>query len=217
MIAVFSVTALALGVAATASAEVVISTLANTPVGTDNAYNTNAAQGFFTGGQAEVLKSVTLELLGGDGSATVSLLSDSGFSSPGSLAENLGTINPTGGYSQYTLAAPAFTLAPDTNYWVAVAYDHTVTPDSPGPWAYLNPKPPYGSGYTATGSGFLTYLGESYDGGASWWTASSAVYGPYMVAVNAAAVPEPTGIIALLGIGGMGLISSVWRRRRAAV
>ncbi len=199
--------ALALAVLAPADAGTIISTLANPALGTDVNSETNAAQGFITGSQAQSLMNVTLELIGGNGSAVVSLLYDSGVDSPGSLAETIGTINPTGNtYAEYTLTAPAFTLAANTTYWLAVEYSHVVTPDSPGPWAFTNAAPPNGPGFTVTGSGTLGYFAGSFDGGASWYTASAYEYGPYMMGVNAAAVPEPSALVlatiaALFGIG----------------
>ncbi len=213
---------LALAVPATASADQIISTLANTPLGTDVNSETNAAQGFMTSGQAEILTSVTLELIGGNGSAVVSLLKDSGFDSPGSLAETIGTINPTGSsFAAYTLTAPAYMLAANTTYWLAVQYDHVVTPDSPGPWAYTNAAPPNGPGFTVTGSGTLGYFAGSFDGGASWYTASAYTYGPYMMQVDAVPSPEPSTLVStalsvLLGGIGMTIYKRFKRKPEAA-
>jgi len=200
--------ALALAVPATAGADTIISTLANvgSEAGTDVNAETNAAQGFIVGSQSELLQSVTLDLKAGNGTATVSILNDNGFDSPGTLALSLGTITPTGsGFAEYTVNAPsALTLLSNMTYWVAVAYDHTVSPSNPGPWAFANPLPPFGSGIPATGSGTLGPIGFSFDGGATWGTFPSATAGPYIVEVNG--VPEPSTLVSaaiavLFGIG----------------
>jgi choice-of-anchor C domain-containing protein len=45
---------------------------------------------------------------------------------------------------------------------------------------------------------------------------SPSPYGPALDNVQVVAVPEPTGLVALFGLGGMGLLGLVWRHRRAA-
>jgi hypothetical protein len=64
---------------------------------------------------------------------------------------------------------------------------------------------------------------DAYWDGTGWNTNYGDAYGdPYSFFATpvadalGASVPEPTGIVALLGLGGMGLIGLVLRRRKAA-
>jgi hypothetical protein len=66
----------------------------------------------------------------------------------------------------------------------------------------------YGWGKT---TGALDYTLETGAPGGGWDKDSD-----FNVQVFGAAVPEPVGIVALLGLGGMGLIGLVWRRRKPA-
>ncbi|MGA2620597.1 MAG: hypothetical protein ABSF26_23490 [Thermoguttaceae bacterium] len=76
------------------------------------------------------------------------------------------------------------------------------------------------SGATLTASDFQALSGGGYDGqmyseaiiadGSEDYVASTP---PSPLSIP---VPEPTGIVALLGLAGMGLIGLVWRRRAAA-
>jgi len=202
--------ALALAVPGTAGADTIISTLGNVGMeaGTDVNAETNAAEEVVMGPQSETLQSVTLDLLAGNGTATVSILNDSTSmsNSPGSLALSLGTITPTGsGYALYTLTPPSsLTLTAGTNYWVEVTYDHTVSPTAPGPWAFADPPPPFGTGVPPTGSGTTPYFAISADDGASWAVFATSVDGPYILQVNG--VPEPSTLFSatiavLFGIG----------------
>jgi hypothetical protein len=53
-------------------------------------------------------------------------------------------------------------------------------------------------------------------GGTTGWGSGNNVNSDANVQVFGNEVPEPTGIVALLGLGGMGLIGLVWRCRKAA-
>ncbi len=185
------------------SADLIISTLDNPPVGTDlGVTNTNAAMEFATGSQAETMGSVTLELLGNTGPVQVSLLANVPNFTPGATLVSIGTIDPSSSpvYNTYTLPTPAYTLAADTVYWLAVAYPYEAN-TLPGPWAYTNANPP---GYNESGTGSSVYFAISADNGATWAVGANATYGPYMFSVSS--VPEPStlclaSIAASLGIG----------------
>jgi hypothetical protein len=66
-----------------------------------------------------------------------------------------------------------------------------------------------GGGEYRISSFFDVFTELSIDGGQSWIPSQ----GPTHVDLNPC-VPEPVGLVALLGLGGMGLVGLVWRRRR---
>jgi hypothetical protein len=184
---------------------VIISTLDNPALGTDdNVTNTNVAMQFTMGSTAGQLGSVTLELFGGTGPIQVSLLNNAQPFTPGSLALNLGTIDPTvTGFSAYTLATPSpFTFAADTTYWLAVSYGFEAL-NQPGQWAFTNADPPC---YTQSGTATTLDFAISGDGGATWAVGANAAFGPYIFEINSAGVPEPSALVSasiavLFGIG----------------
>jgi hypothetical protein len=178
---------------------VIVGNLTDTPAGVDAETLTAAAQAFTTGGTAETLQDVVLELLGADneGAVDVSLFSDSS-GLPGSSLLSLGELTPTGsGYADYT-ATGTYALAADSTYWVVV--DYLGSPS----WGFT-------ASAAYTGTGTLGSLANSTNGGTTWLGpfAPTADNEPYLLEVDAAttATPEPSGLVLMLmGIGAMLLI-----------
>jgi hypothetical protein len=199
--------ALTVAVSGTANAgNVVISTLNNPEVGTDDfVTNTNAAMQFTMGSASQALGSVTLDLLGNTGSVTVSLLANAQPFTPGATLLTFGTIDPTQtGFNLYTLATPSsFTLAADATYWVAVAYSHNA--ETPEPWAYTN------STYNQSGTATTIDLAISSNNGTDWSVGANDTFGPYMFQVNA--VPEPSTLVMASIAAFVGLGVGIRKRR----
>jgi hypothetical protein len=178
----------------------IVDNLTDTPAGVDTGLNA-AAQAFTTGGTAETLQDVVLELLGNEdegGAVDVSLFSDSS-GLPGSSLLSLGELTPTGsGYADYT-ATGTYALAADSTYWVVVDYL-----GSPG-WGFT-------ASAAYTGTGTLGSFTNSSNGGTTWlgpYSPTEVDFEPYLLEVDAAttATPEPSGLVLMLmGIGAMVLI-----------
>jgi hypothetical protein len=173
------------------------------------------AQSFTAGGVSQALGSVTLSLkniAGVDETVTVHLFSNttdpiSHLDVPGSSLLTIGsvTVPANSGFADHTLSAPsAFTLQANTTYWLEAESGGPLAVD----WAVTFST-------TTTGPGTLGSWANAADPSVRWFPVPS---GPLQLEVDSpevAAVPEPSGL-ALLGLGGAGLLGWRVRRRRAA-
>lgn len=108
-------------------------------------------------------------------------------STPGYIAQS-NDIQVEDGGSEWTFAAD-LTLQPDTQYWF-----------------YMDGLP----------GALLGYNGAAYSGGDLYYATSSAPYmfaGPSDARFQLEGVPEPSTLVALAGLLGMGLLG-YWRRRK---
>nr|WP_275265316.1 choice-of-anchor R domain-containing protein [Microcystis aeruginosa] len=124
------------------------------------------------------------------------------FTNPASITTSLAN-------NTFTLATP-YTLAANTTYWL-------VSGISSGTgsylWGYTSSAAQTGLPGWTIGDGYV----ESKDQGGSW--ISRPTSGPYQFSLEGTenapptSVPEPGSVVALLGLGGLGLASSLKKRK----
>jgi hypothetical protein len=178
-------------------ADVLFDNLSATPTDADSiALSGTLADSFSTGATPAVLTDVETLLSVGTpgGSVTASLLSDDG-ASPGSFIATLGTIQDRAIAADSPVDfAPAtpVVLAPGTRYWIELS-----SVDGSGAvwsWSYDT------SGIGVAGEFFANTSGTQPD-----------IDGPYLMAVNAAPVPEPASFV-LVALGGLAALLRGRRR-----
>jgi hypothetical protein len=134
-----------------------------------------------------------------------------GGDDPGTLAISLGTQNITNTDDTFTLytftPVSAFILAPDTRYVLQALY----ISGADGTWATAGgisasfPTARNGSGYSDV-KYRINFSGTPFD---------SSVFNQFAInGITPAAAPEP-GTLALLGIGGLGMVGAAARKRRS--
>jgi hypothetical protein len=199
------------GAAGRAQAGLIVSNLSQTPdFGSNGGKFT--AQSFTVGGVSQTLGSVTLRLentANVDQTVTVHLFDNTtqnGFDVPGSSLLTIGSFTipaRTTSLADHTLSAPsAFTLQANTTYWLEADTELNIVE-----WAET-------SSTTTTGPGTLGSHAESSSNPPQWLASSSGRRQLEVDSAQVTGVPEPSGL-ALLAVGGAGLLG--WRvRRRAA-
>jgi hypothetical protein len=201
-----------LGMAATAPAQSLMSTLTSPTIGSGGPENSrNWYQVFTTGSQSENIGSVSVDLcFYADTDFQVAFYT-AGDAQPGSLVSNgllTGPATPVAGPNGSnpilnTYTASGLTLAANTTYWLAFT-----DASSSGTLFSLTGSP------ITSGSGGFT-LEDSYYGSGFPYTDNTIAYGepvgPLFSINGVAPVPEPT-TLALAGLGGLGLL--LFRRRK---
>ncbi|WP_353845159.1 MULTISPECIES: choice-of-anchor R domain-containing protein [unclassified Microcystis] len=205
---------LSLGLGQQASAVTLVENLSQGNNGTgDVAINVWQGSSFTTGSSSYNLNSATL-LFGentADPNLFVRLYSNSSgtpgtqltsFTNPASITTSLAN-------NTFTLATP-YTLAANTTYWL-------VSGISSGTgsyiWGYTSSAAQTGLPGWTIGDGFV----KSNSQGGSW--DSFPTDGPYQFSLEGTtsppptSVPEPGSVVALLGLGGLGLASSLKKRK----
>jgi hypothetical protein len=158
-----------------------------------------------------VLNSIQLLMTAASGSPngfSVSLYSFNVNSGPENRLGSLsGAANPSAG-GLFTYTTSSLTLSPSSNYWVVLT---AATPVANGSYYWSGAN----SGvYSSSGGWFLS--GGSFfstDGLSSHWSGSRTGPGPFQLAINATAIPEPSSLV-LFGLGGMYLALVAKRRTR---
>jgi hypothetical protein len=161
------------------------------------------ADSFSTGGSAVNLSDVKLLLVTGTptGSITVTLRSDSS-TSPGAVLTTIGTLNDTSLTPTLTVFdfPTSYSLAANTRYWIEVSSSNS----SDAFW---------GSAFDASGVGVAN---EHFSNVNGQFPSSE---GPYQMELTAQTpatpAPEPS-TLTLLGIGSLGLLGYVRRRKQPA-
>jgi hypothetical protein len=170
------------------------------------------AQSFTVGGVSQTIGSVTLRLENpSNGAETVTVhlfdnTTQNGNGVPGSSLLTIGSFTipaMTNSFADHTLSAPsAFTLLANTTYWLEAEAGLGIVE-----WAATNST-------TTTGPGTLGSYAEAPGSPPHWLAFSSGRLQLEVDSAPVTGVPEPSGL-ALLGLGGAGLVG--WRvRRRAA-
>jgi hypothetical protein len=191
--------------AGSARAEIISDNLSKTPHYHSNATESKSwGQKFSTGssGTAYKLQSVVLKAqrIGTD-LPLLTLYSDNG-NLPGTPLSNLTFTTPildlpaSSSYGDATFTSPEYLLSPNTSYWMLLSVADP-TKSSEFGWAYTASSEGAGAGFNVANA--------KYDG--TWKTYSNY---PFLMQVNAAAVPEPTSLL-LLSLGGA---FALWMKRR---
>lgn len=163
---------------------------------------------FTTGSSSYNLQSATLlfQQLTASPNLFVRLYSNSS-GTPGTLITsftNPASITTSLANNTFTLATP-YTLAANTTYWLVSG----TTGGGEYYWGYTQSFNQTGLPGWTIGDGFVF----SSDQSASWGTDPTG--GPYQFSLEgtATSVPEPGSVVALLGLGGLGLASSLKKRK----
>ena len=123
------------------------------------------------------------------------------FTNPASITTTLAN-------NTFTLATP-YTLAANTTYWLVSG----TTGGGGYDWGYTTSFNQTGLPSWTIGDGYV----DSNNQGGSW--TSSPTDGPYQFSLEGTenapptSVPEPGSVVALLGLGGLGLASSLKKRK----
>ncbi|MCZ8188987.1 MAG: PEP-CTERM sorting domain-containing protein [Microcystis sp. LE19-338.1B] len=166
---------------------------------------------FTTGSSSYNLNSATLLLEQSTASANLFVrLYSNNSGQPGTVITNFtnpASITTTLANNTFTLATPQ-ALAANTTYWLVSG----VSSGAGGyNWGYTSSFNQTGLPGWTIGDGYV----ESYNQGGSW--TSFPTDGPYQFSLegteNATSVPEPGSVVALLGLGGLGLASSLKKRK----
>jgi hypothetical protein len=123
------------------------------------------------------------------------------FTNPASITTSLAN-------NTFTLATP-YTLAANTTYWLVSGISSGTGSYS---WGYTSSTAQTGLPGWTIGDGYVV----SNDQGGSW--SSYPTDGPYQFSLEGTtppptSVPEPGSVVALLGLGGLGLASSLKKRK----
>ena len=125
------------------------------------------------------------------------------FTNPASITTSLAN-------NTFTLATPQ-ALTGNTTYWLISGISSGSGNYS---WGYTTSDSQTGLPSWTIGGGFV----DSTNQGASWTSDPNA--GPYQFSVNgtenappSTTIPEPSSVAALLGLGGLGLVSSLKKRK----
>jgi hypothetical protein len=197
------------------------------------------ADSFSTGAEGFTLQHVQL-LLSGDnassGGIAVSLVSGDAIKlglpapSSGTLIGTLADSSLTSSPSVYDFPVPSISLAPNTTYWIQVSGSNSA---AAAKWYYefdasgigvageqfANTGPSFSSagpvGFSTAGPVDFSATGP---GDSPKWFLSPNSQGPYQMLLSGTiSVPEPSSLIALSGLGVIGLLGCVWRRRKQTV
>ena len=124
------------------------------------------------------------------------------FTNPASITTSLAN-------NTFTLATP-YTLAANTTYWLVSGISSGTGSYS---WGYTSSTAQTGLPGWTIGNGYV----ESNNQGGSW--SSFPTDGPFQFSLEGTenapptSVPEPGSVVALLGLGGLGLASSLKKRK----
>ncbi|WP_157221747.1 choice-of-anchor R domain-containing protein [Microcystis sp. T1-4] len=204
---------LSLGLGQQASAVTLVENLSqgNNGVGVARLANWQGAS-FTTGSSSYNLNSATL--LFGENTADPNLFlriysNSSGV--PGTQLTsftNPASITTTLANNTFTLATP-YTLAANTTYWLVSGISSGTGSYR---WGYTSSPAQTGLPGWTIGNGYV----QSTNQGGSW--SSFPTSGPYQFSLEGTtppptSVPEPGSVVALLGLGGLGLASSLKKRK----
>jgi hypothetical protein len=202
--AALAVAATLLTAASASNASTIYDNLGASQDGSDPLFSFGPLADSFTTGAAGNLSGVTV-LLGSDSSSIVGDIQVGLYAStggaPGAEVLSLGSLSSaavsTSGFNAYEFsAASSFKLAANTTYWVEIV---SSSPNALE-WSWSNDLSAPG---VAGESSYSAALG----------TSANSDFGPYQMAVEVSAVPEPASIwLALLGMAA----TAVAVRRRAA-
>ncbi len=205
---------LSLGLGQQASAVTLVENLSQGNNGTgDVAINIWQGSSFTTGSSSYNLNSATLlfQENTADPNLFLRLYSNSSgtpgtqltsFTNPASITTSLAN-------NTFTLATPQ-ALAANTTYWLVSGISSGTGSYS---WGYTSSTAQTGLPGWTIGDGYV----ESNDQGGSWSSYSTS--GPYQFSLEGTenapptSVPEPGSVVALLGLGGLGLASSLKKRK----
>ena len=169
-----------------------------------------AGSSFTTGSGSYNLESVTLlfrqntagdlfvGLYGNNGGVPGTLITT--FTNPGSITTNLAN-------NTFTLATSQ-ALTASTTYWLVSGVSSGSGNYS---WGYTSSDSETGLPGWTIGAGYV----DSTNQGGTW--ISYPTDGPYQFSVNGTeqsqSIPEPSSVVALLGLGGLGLVSRLKKRK----
>jgi hypothetical protein len=137
------------------------------------------------------------------GSITIELLNDSS-ASPGTLLDTIGTLldsQLTTSIATYTFPVSPPVALTSGRYWIEIV--GSTSPESSAEWSYTSDLSGQG---VSTEYNYISYAGTPVEANTS--------RDPFQMEVDP--VPEPSRLVALLGVAGMGLVGLVWRRCRPA-